>query len=1007
MSNNSASTSTSTSTSNANRSNSNNRHRRSNSKNFSTGKRSHSIDNANKLSHQEQVIASQNQSDRTLFLLANSIGSKCIVTVSSGSRYIGLLYTTSDLNSKNNEISVVLKLPEIFHIARGDELDPNEELPETLIIEYKDLVDLEVLDLDLSSKALASAAVESPVAVTGTTGTTASIGSINSSTGTDTSGNFSPSSTNAATSNLPSAKHSKSFRTDSDISSDNAIIRERELLKWVPEEDSSSTTFGGLEDETLKNSNSSSWDQFAVNEKKFGITSSFDEELYTTKISKDSPEYQQRLKIAEKIAKEIESSSYNGNIHLAEERGIVVDDSGIDEEDKYSGVDRRSDELMAALRGNGVSNDNIKKIINNTFGNGTSTTSTTTDVNNITSASGSSGSGKYVPPRQRAAHYHNDPAILSSSAISQNRQGSTTVGTSVSSPSSSSSNANKPSPITVTRNSADNSTEKSQGVNQSVADSNANANTNINSNSENSKQAETLSEKAKAVSVTPKLPPTLPHKPQTKKTHFRNETSRINAQSEINSLKEFSVNFRIPSKFPEDLLSIVTKDRIKQEQIIKKAEEASKSAKSSPALSKVSTTTESTSAAPTTTASTATPSKSAAGAKKASTVPEKPVSSASASTPSVVPATSTKSGNGNTNTSASTGSVYTKKKMDPRSASTFKMNPNSSSFSPSNLPLPPATSHRNSIYNKNSPSHQSQSSRGNSVSGGKRNQNATPYNFFGSRVPKADQRTGNDFTIHFNLFLDLRRNKISLKDKDDNENREQEKDAEKVDKKEIDESSFFSLLDKPFVTVPTWISTTDESFRNLFSTLPEKVGLSSRPMFYPPPPSSTGSANSSNGSNNPSIPTPQAMTSPIPVPSPMMPTMIPLMIPPQGFENAGMAGSPQGGYIPPHGQFIPGGYPVGNGYFPQAQIPYPQQQASNGHHYNNSHNNSHHPQHNNSMHHGNNSHHNNNSNNNGRNGGFSPMLGIPFQPPQNAPYGRMPPQGYPGTYYMPPPSRQF
>lgn len=87
-----------------------------------------------------------------------------------------------------------------------------------------------------------------------------------------------------------------------------------------------------------------------MNEKKFGVKSTFDEHLYTTKINKDDPNYSKRLQEAERIAKEIESQGTSGNIHIAEDRGIIIDDSGLDEEDLYSGVDRRGDELLAALK---------------------------------------------------------------------------------------------------------------------------------------------------------------------------------------------------------------------------------------------------------------------------------------------------------------------------------------------------------------------------------------------------------------------------------------------------------------------------------------------------------------------------------------------------------------------------------------------------------------------------------------------------------------------------------
>lgn len=77
------------------------------------------------------------------------------------------------------------------------------------------------------------------------------------------------------------------------------------------------------------------WDQFAENERLFGLKSNFDENIYTTKLDKSHPLYQQREAQAARIAKEIESQIVK-NAHVAEERGAVwVDDSGMDEEDKY------------------------------------------------------------------------------------------------------------------------------------------------------------------------------------------------------------------------------------------------------------------------------------------------------------------------------------------------------------------------------------------------------------------------------------------------------------------------------------------------------------------------------------------------------------------------------------------------------------------------------------------------------------------------------------------------
>lgn len=50
------------------------------------------------------------------------------------------------------------------------------------------------------------------------------------------------------------------------------------------------------------------WDQFKANEELFGLTTDFDEDLYTTKINKDSPSYLLMEAKAAKIANEIEKN---------------------------------------------------------------------------------------------------------------------------------------------------------------------------------------------------------------------------------------------------------------------------------------------------------------------------------------------------------------------------------------------------------------------------------------------------------------------------------------------------------------------------------------------------------------------------------------------------------------------------------------------------------------------------------------------------------------------------
>lgn len=148
------------------------------------------------------------------------------------------------------------------------------------------------------------------------------------------------------------------FATDSDISgvSRDRSGTHRELAKW---ED------GGVATDIKTNNNHhhhhhhhrsleeedgppGQWNQFETNERLFGVVTSFDESAYTTEIDRTSAEYQRLTVEAERLAREIEKGVIFGggvvggnNLHLAEERGIVFDDSQIDEEDRYGAVLKR------------------------------------------------------------------------------------------------------------------------------------------------------------------------------------------------------------------------------------------------------------------------------------------------------------------------------------------------------------------------------------------------------------------------------------------------------------------------------------------------------------------------------------------------------------------------------------------------------------------------------------------------------------------------------------------
>ncbi len=123
------------------------------------------------------------------------------------------------------------------------------------------------------------------------------------------------------------------FRTDSAISG-NRFQGERTLKAWVP--DDSIETDMSLESARNKSSTGGGWNQFEANERLFGLTTDYDENIYTTAIDKSNPDYGKRYAEADRKAREIEGSVAN-NSHIAEERivdNLAVDDSGITEEDR-------------------------------------------------------------------------------------------------------------------------------------------------------------------------------------------------------------------------------------------------------------------------------------------------------------------------------------------------------------------------------------------------------------------------------------------------------------------------------------------------------------------------------------------------------------------------------------------------------------------------------------------------------------------------------------------------
>ncbi|KAI3402586.2 SEC6 [Candida oxycetoniae] len=635
--------------------------------------------------------------NRLSYLIAKSIGKTCIITTTDGSRYKGLLIAT-DLSTKPAPLSVVIKKPQLVNKGLLDEKNNliDNALPQNLIVQAKDLIDFEIeLNINEPVKkyhAKVASSVSpggSPVVpTTKPAGTASTAGSSSSSP--------------------PPLADKSEFKTDSDISSEqkNKPFEERDLVKWEPEESDLQGLTLEEEEERHTSNGGAQWDQFKVNQEKFGVESTYDEHLYTTRINKTASDYKQKVLMAEKLAQEIEKSATTDR-HILEERGLLVDDSGMDEEDKYSGVDRRGDELMAALKTNNKSHNN-----NNNNNNSNSNKIKPSPVpitghhhhhhhqQQQQQQPNIEDTGKYVTPRQRAAQYHNDPAIISSSAINSKR----------------------------------------------------------------------------------KAPDSIPAKPV-----IHNEAFRLNAQSEINSLREFSATFKIPHKMPQDLLPILAKDKLKQSEILKKQSQQAPKQQ------------ESKSAQPVATASATRhapqPQPQPQPAVEASQSAATYGAGAGAATPVSHPQHLPTSPAGAPPSSTTKGPVSTEKKY-----SKFKLNPNAAvftpTFKPSTITSPPKANFNAPLpyQSPRATNNRTYSSNGSISSQGstKRHHQISPQEFFGS-VSKVPTKEGQArkiaaFKNGFNLF-----------------------NTAKVKAEEAGTPTHL-VFEKSFQTPPTWDSTIEESY---------------------------------------------------------------------------------------------------------------------------------------------------------------------------------------------------
>ncbi|KAF4551746.1 Ataxin 2 SM domain-containing protein [Elsinoe fawcettii] len=424
--------------------------------------------------------------DRLLFLYANFVGLDTVVTLKNGEQFQGVFSGTT---SQNNEARYHLKMVRRLN-ASSQQTNGASAGAGTLTGEGDD----HTMAFDVNDTAdLAVQRVSF--------------------------GNASSRTTNGS-----------SFRTDVEISG-NLDVREKVLQKWEPGPEDNSLSLN--QDESL---GSGSWDQFAANEKLYNVRSDYDEDMYTTAIDKTNPRYRQIAERADRLAREMEREG--------ESRKVV--DSGLDEEDKYSGVRRDTPSL------------------------------------------GASGPNAYVPPSKRAISSKPtvsgapfDPAIISSQLA---RPGSGSDATQAVDKHTEKLEKEKlDSSAPVVSQSVKEAVAKSLAANSSngpadkmtaprapsVAEASASAaskaavdnGTNIMRN---------VTDAFKQFSAQEKLrfQQQQRQNQQQRSTHARQEKS-----VKLNDLKKFSQNFKLHSRVPEDLVPILAKSKEKQESIKAKADQ--------------------------------------------------------------------------------------------------------------------------------------------------------------------------------------------------------------------------------------------------------------------------------------------------------------------------------------------------------------------------------------------------------------------------------------------------
>ena len=127
-----------------------------------------------------------------------------------------------------------------------------------------------------------------------------------------------------------------SFETDVDISAKKKPIIKKQLVAFKLGENEQLYQ-GNLEEES-----NVKWNQFELNKQKYNVTSTYNENNYTTQLDPNMIPQEHKIK-TEKIIKEIYSAPAESTKNqVLEDRGLVDAKEEREKEDKYSSVFRQN-----------------------------------------------------------------------------------------------------------------------------------------------------------------------------------------------------------------------------------------------------------------------------------------------------------------------------------------------------------------------------------------------------------------------------------------------------------------------------------------------------------------------------------------------------------------------------------------------------------------------------------------------------------------------------------------